>query len=188
MVCLQVCCNALACCDQVVVEGSRSGHRMTRSVTAQDVATGRIGCDPELFEAFYREHVEAVQRFVARRVGDRELAADLTADIFVAAIESAHTTAQTVGPRWRGCSASRVSLCRLSGAAAAASGPRPAGSLVVGCLTRMTLAGLTSGWMPRRRAVACTRRWLTCPQVSGPCWSSSPSMGCRWVRRLLRSG
>jgi RNA polymerase sigma-70 factor (ECF subfamily) len=47
--------------------------------------------DPDLFEAFYREHVEAVQRFVARRVGDRELAADLTADIFLAAIESAGT-------------------------------------------------------------------------------------------------
>jgi RNA polymerase sigma-70 factor (ECF subfamily) len=40
-------------------------------------------------EAFYREHVEAVQRFVARRVGDPHLAADLTAEIFLAAIESA---------------------------------------------------------------------------------------------------
>jgi RNA polymerase sigma factor (sigma-70 family) len=45
--------------------------------------------DPDAFEAFYREHVDAVERFVARRVGDRELAADLTADVFVAAIESA---------------------------------------------------------------------------------------------------
>ena len=49
----------------------------------------RVGFDPDAFEAFYREHVEAVQRFVARRVADRDLAADLTADIFVAAIESA---------------------------------------------------------------------------------------------------
>jgi RNA polymerase sigma-70 factor (ECF subfamily) len=45
--------------------------------------------DPDAFEVFYREHVDAVERFVARRVGDRELAADLTADVFVAAIESA---------------------------------------------------------------------------------------------------
>ncbi len=45
--------------------------------------------DPDAFEVFYREHVEAVQRFVARRVSDPELVADLTADIFVAAIESA---------------------------------------------------------------------------------------------------
>jgi len=48
-----------------------------------------IGTDPELFEAFYREHVEDLQRFVARRVGDRERAADLTAEIFLAAIDSA---------------------------------------------------------------------------------------------------
>ena len=37
-----------------------------------------------------REHVEDLQRFVARRVGDRERAADLTAEIFLAAISSAH--------------------------------------------------------------------------------------------------
>ena len=48
-----------------------------------------IASDPEAFERFYREHVEAVQRFVARRVDDPYLAADLTADVFVAAIESA---------------------------------------------------------------------------------------------------
>ena len=45
--------------------------------------------DPEAFERLYRQHVEGVQRFVARRVDDPYLAADLTADIFVAAIESA---------------------------------------------------------------------------------------------------
>ncbi len=49
----------------------------------------RIATDPDAFERFYREHVEAVQRFVARRVGDPELAADLTGDIFVAVIDSA---------------------------------------------------------------------------------------------------
>lgn len=49
-----------------------------------------IGTDPELFEAFYREQVEDLQRFVARRVGDRERVADLTAEIFLAAIDSAH--------------------------------------------------------------------------------------------------
>jgi RNA polymerase sigma factor (sigma-70 family) len=49
-----------------------------------------IGIDADIFEAFYREHFEAVQRFVVRRVGDRERAADLTAEIFLAAVESAH--------------------------------------------------------------------------------------------------
>lgn len=48
-----------------------------------------IGADPDIFEAFYREHVEQVQRFVARRIGDRERAADLTAEIFLAAIDAA---------------------------------------------------------------------------------------------------
>lgn len=48
-----------------------------------------IRSDPDAFERFYRQHVDAVQRFVARRVDDPYLAADLTADVFVAAIESA---------------------------------------------------------------------------------------------------
>lgn len=48
-----------------------------------------IGTDPDIFEAFYREHVEGLQHFIARRIGERERAADLTAEIFLAAIESA---------------------------------------------------------------------------------------------------
>jgi RNA polymerase sigma factor (sigma-70 family) len=58
----------------------------------------RIGTDPEAFEAFYRANVESVQRFVARRVDDRERAADLTAEIFLAAITSAHTYDRRLGP------------------------------------------------------------------------------------------
>lgn len=56
-----------------------------------------IATDPEAFERFYREHVEAVQRFVARRVDEPYLAADLTADVFVAAIESAGTYRRSRG-------------------------------------------------------------------------------------------
>src|ERR1700712_801385 len=59
----------------------------------------RIGTDPELFDAFYREHLEDVQRFVARRIGDRERAADLTAEIFIAAIESAERFRGKAAPR-----------------------------------------------------------------------------------------
>jgi RNA polymerase sigma-70 factor (ECF subfamily) len=51
----------------------------------------RLNEDPVAFEAFYRRHVDAVMRFVVRRVGDPHLAADLTADIFLAALDSAHT-------------------------------------------------------------------------------------------------
>ncbi len=49
----------------------------------------RIGHDASTFEAFYRENVEAVQRFIARRIDDPHLAADLTAEVFLAAIEAA---------------------------------------------------------------------------------------------------
>jgi DNA-directed RNA polymerase specialized sigma24 family protein len=46
----------------------------------------RVAHDPATSEAFYREHVEAVQRFVVRYVADPHLAADLSAEVFVAAI------------------------------------------------------------------------------------------------------
>jgi RNA polymerase sigma-70 factor (ECF subfamily) len=49
-----------------------------------------IATEPEIFEAFYREQVGAIQGFVARRVDDRDRAADLTAEIFLAAIDAAH--------------------------------------------------------------------------------------------------
>jgi RNA polymerase sigma factor (sigma-70 family) len=49
----------------------------------------RIAHDPEALSGFYLRHVEDIERFVARRVGDPHLAADLTADVFVAAVESA---------------------------------------------------------------------------------------------------
>ncbi|MFI7704473.1 RNA polymerase sigma factor [Nonomuraea sp. NPDC049480] len=51
----------------------------------------RLNEDPAAFEAFYRRHVDAVLKFVARRVSDPHLAADLTADIFLAVLDSAHT-------------------------------------------------------------------------------------------------
>ncbi len=51
--------------------------------------TASIGHDPQAFESFYRAHVEDVLRFIARRVNDPHLAADLTADVFLAAIEAA---------------------------------------------------------------------------------------------------
>ncbi|GAA5142944.1 sigma-70 family RNA polymerase sigma factor [Nocardioides marinquilinus] len=58
----------------------------------------RIGSDPDALEAFYRDHVEAVQRFVARRVDDPHRAADLVADVFLAAIAGAHTYRSDRGP------------------------------------------------------------------------------------------
>ncbi|WP_107704904.1 RNA polymerase sigma factor [Nocardioides allogilvus] len=45
--------------------------------------------DRESLEAFYLEHLPWVRRFVARRVDDADTAADLTADVFIAAIGAA---------------------------------------------------------------------------------------------------
>ncbi len=50
-----------------------------------------IARDPAAFEVFYRLHVVTVTRFVARRVSDPHTVADLTAEVFLAAIDSAHT-------------------------------------------------------------------------------------------------
>lgn len=57
----------------------------------------RIAHDPEALGAFYRRHVEDVQRFVTRRVGDPHLAADLTAEVFLAAIDAAPGYRRTRG-------------------------------------------------------------------------------------------
>ena len=50
-----------------------------------------IGIDPNAFERFYRLNVAAVESFVARRIDDPFVVADLTANVFVAAIESAES-------------------------------------------------------------------------------------------------
>ncbi|ADD44240.1 RNA polymerase sigma factor [Stackebrandtia nassauensis] len=54
------------------------------------VTVSRIGSDPDALEEFYREHVGSIQGFIARRVDDSHLVADLTAEVFLAAIDSAH--------------------------------------------------------------------------------------------------
>jgi len=56
-----------------------------------------ISTNREALDAFYREHIEGVERFVARRVGDPHLVADLVADIFVAAVEGAQNYRATRG-------------------------------------------------------------------------------------------
>jgi RNA polymerase sigma-70 factor (ECF subfamily) len=70
--------------------GVAEGRRSVDDVRGSP-GPARIGVDPDAFEKFYREHIDAVQRFVARRVADPYLAADLTAEVFLAAIESAGT-------------------------------------------------------------------------------------------------
>jgi RNA polymerase sigma-70 factor (ECF subfamily) len=57
--------------------------------TIRDHEVALIGNDPDLMEAFYREHVGTVKTFLARRVSDPHQVADLTADIFLSAINGA---------------------------------------------------------------------------------------------------
>jgi RNA polymerase sigma-70 factor (ECF subfamily) len=59
----------------------------------------RIAHDPGAFEAFYRQHVTLVTRFFARRVADPHAVADLTADVFLAVISSAHAYRPALGPQ-----------------------------------------------------------------------------------------
>ena len=46
--------------------------------------------EPAAFCAFYRRHEDSVLSSFLARVGDREVAADLTAETFAAALASAH--------------------------------------------------------------------------------------------------
>jgi RNA polymerase sigma-70 factor (ECF subfamily) len=77
-------------------------HLCVAAAREHGVSAGQlpmIGTDPEIFGAFYAEHLEELQRFVARRVDDAEQAADLTADIFLAAITSAHRYRSRATPK-----------------------------------------------------------------------------------------
>lgn len=49
----------------------------------------RIAEDPDALEAFYRDHVDEVQGFIARRLDDPHLVADLVGEVFLAAIDAA---------------------------------------------------------------------------------------------------
>jgi RNA polymerase sigma-70 factor (ECF subfamily) len=50
---------------------------------------GIAACDERAFGAFYRRHFPMVVSWCVRRTGDPELAADLTAEVFAAALASA---------------------------------------------------------------------------------------------------
>src|ERR687887_1848625 len=65
---------------------------------ADDAALLRAAVDdPAAFARFYRRHVEGVIAFFHRRTGDAELAADLTAETFAAALEGCHRYAPDRG-------------------------------------------------------------------------------------------
>jgi len=54
--------------------------------------------DPEAFAAFYRRHAVTLAAFFLRRTGDREQAADLTAETFAAALQGRRRYDPARGP------------------------------------------------------------------------------------------
>ena len=60
---------------------------LTQSCSDDDLLTAG-GADG--FATFYRRHVDAILRYHARSTGNAEVAADLTAETFAAALESKH--------------------------------------------------------------------------------------------------
>src|SRR3954447_23906901 len=66
-----------------------------RSDEALLAATRR---EPEAFAVFYRRHVRALIGYFLRRTRDAELAADLTAETFAAALDGCHRFRPERGP------------------------------------------------------------------------------------------
>jgi RNA polymerase sigma factor (sigma-70 family) len=59
--------------------------------------------EPEAFGAFYRRHERTVVLYLLRRTGKAELAADLTAEVFAAALQACqqrHSTAPDIPLAW----------------------------------------------------------------------------------------
>ena len=85
--------------------------------------------DPAVFERFYLHHVETLLGFFARRTRDPELAADLTAETFAAALAGRRRYRPQPGRRARGCTGSRCTSSPTPSAAAMPSGERGSGGM-----------------------------------------------------------
>lgn len=66
--------------------------------TGPSVDVAAIAQRPDEFEHFYREHLDTVRVYLARRVDDPADVADLTADIFLRAIAGAGSYRWDLGP------------------------------------------------------------------------------------------
>jgi RNA polymerase sigma factor (sigma-70 family) len=78
--------NASAAASHSLVYESSKGPLMSGRA---EPSLRSVGTDPVAFTEFYRAYVDEVTRFVARRVADPQLVADLTAEVFLAVIEAA---------------------------------------------------------------------------------------------------
>jgi Sigma-70 region 2 len=110
--------------------------------------------DPAAFARFYRRHVHAVIAFFHRRTGDAELAADLTAETFAAALEGCRRYAPRLRRPPRGAARGRSPA------------PRPPAARARGsCGSRRSLS-----WAPtcaRSPAEGPTSSWWSAPTTSG---------------------
>jgi hypothetical protein len=75
-----------------------------------DALLAAAAADPEAFARFYRLHVGGVIAYFRRRVGSTELAADLTAETFAAAVEGRRRSPRARRPSRRRGSQSRRRL------------------------------------------------------------------------------
>ena len=63
-----------------------------------DDVLAAVNGEPEAFGVFYRRHVRALLGYLVRRTGDAELAADLCAETFAAALDGLHRFDAARGP------------------------------------------------------------------------------------------
>ena len=77
-------------------------------MTVTDVCDDELlaGHDVASFALFYRRHVDAMLGFFSRRTRDAELAADLTAETFAAALAARGGTSRSSARPPAGCSRS----------------------------------------------------------------------------------
>src|SRR5215217_1499289 len=101
--------------------------------------------EPGSFAVFYRRHVEDLVAFFMRRTRNAELAADLAAETFLAAV--AHR---------RGCSGSRCTSSRASSGARRPSGVHAGGWAWSGSSSRTLTLSASMRW---GRATAHTCCW-----------------------------
>jgi DNA-directed RNA polymerase specialized sigma24 family protein len=95
-VCLWPCLQRLSSLTWPGNAFAAAGHSLASQSSKRPLMGARaeppvrsIGTDPAAFTEFYRAHVDEVTRFVTRRVADPQLAADLTAEVFLAVIDAA---------------------------------------------------------------------------------------------------
>ncbi len=143
-----------------------------------------IARDPAAFEAFYRRHVTDVTRFVARRTADPHTVADLTAEVFLAVIGSAHTYSASRGTQ-------RAWLNGIAATSSPGSAAVPLSSCGPSPRSRRPQPPATDDIArlggPGRRAEAERRRLYLAlaglPPDEARCLSLSASTGCRWAGR-----